>query len=154
MNSRFNITELALCSKAGTKCAVFNLRKAARAVSQFYDSALQNSGLRNTQFSLLMAISSYGPLTVNDLADNMVMDQTTVSRNVRILQKQGYIEMVPGRDMRTRPLSITTKGQIVLKTALPLWKAAQDHMTKKLGNKGMNVLLERLQMATKVARQV
>ena len=154
MNTRFSTAELALSSKARTKCAVFNLRKAARAVSQFYDGALQNSGLRNTQFSLLMAISSYGPLTVNDLAENMVMDQTTVSRNVRILRKEGYIEIVPGKDMRTRALSITTKGQTVLKTALPLWNAAQAHMTKKLGDKGMNALLEILQMATNVARQV
>lgn len=152
MNNHFSSTELALCSKSRTTCVSFNLRKAARAVSQFYDSTLQNSGLRNTQFSLLMAIHNHGPLTVNDLAENMVMDQTTVSRNVSILQKQGYIEMVPGRDMRTRPLSITNKGQIVLQTALPLWKAAQAHMAKKLGDKGMKVLLEGLQMATKAVR--
>ena len=153
MNSRFNSAELALSSKARTVCTVFNLRKAARAVSQFYDNALQNSGLRNTQFSLLIAISSYGPLTVNDLAENMVMDQTTVSRNVSILRKEGYIEIMPGKDMRTRALSITAKGQAVLKAALPLWNTAQAHMIKKLGNKGMSALLEGLQMATNVAKQ-
>ena len=154
MNRRIDIPEHALWSEMGRVCVGFNLRRAARAVSQFYDSALQDSGLRTTQFSMLVAISTHGPLTINDLANGGVMDQTTVSRNVRVLQKQGYVEIVPGTDNRTRAVSITDKGKSVLRSALPYWNRAQASMAKKLGDKEVKVLLEGLRMATKVARQV
>ena len=154
MNTRVDTSEHALCSEMGRVCVGFNLRRAARAVSQFYDSAMQGSGLRGTQFSMLVAISTYGPLTINDLANGGVMDQTTVSRNVRVLQKQGYVEMVPGTDKRTRAVSITEKGKSVLKSAVPHWNRAQASIAKKLGDKEVKVLLEGLRMATKVARQL
>lgn len=152
MNSRIDTSELALCSEISRICVGFNLRRAARAVSRFYDGTFQDSGLRGTQFSMLVAIHTYGPLTINDLANGGVMDQTTVSRNVRVLEKQGYVEMVPGTDKRTRAVSITSKGKSVLKSAIPHWKTAQAHMTKKLGDQGMKVLLEGLKMATKAVR--
>lgn len=148
------IAGLSLCSEISRVCVGFNLRRAARAVSQFYDGALQASGLRSTQFSLLVAIFEHGPVTVNDLADGMVMDQTTVSRNLRVLQKQGYVEMAPGADRRTRAVSITRDGKKVLKDAIPFWKKAQAHVIMKLGDKGMRTLLEALQVATTVVRQV
>ena len=152
MNSRIDDSELALWSEVSKICVGFNLRRAARAVSRFYDSTFQNSGIRGTQFSMLVAIHTYGPLTINDLANGGVMDQTTVSRNVRCLQKQGYVEMVPGTDKRTRAVNITNKGKSVLRSAIPQWKTAQAHMKKKLGDTGMKALLEGLQMATNAVR--
>lgn len=152
MGTDSNFSDLSLCSEISRVCVSFNLRRAARAVSRFYDSALQDSGLRGTQFSLLVAIFEHGPVTVNDLADGMVMDQTTVSRNLRVLQKQGYVAMMPGADKRTRAVSITNKGKNILRGAMPFWKNAQAHMATKLGDKGMKLLLERLQTATTIAR--
>ncbi len=152
MNERIDTSEHALWSEMSRICVGFNLRRAARAVSQFYDSTFQDSGLRATQFAMLVAIHTYGPLTINDLANGGVMDQTTVSRNVRVLQREGYVEMVPGNDKRTRAVNITSKGKSVLRSAIPHWKTAQAHMAKKLGDKGMKVLLEGLQMATKAVR--
>ncbi len=145
---------LSLCPEIVQVCANFNLRRAARAVSQFYDGALQGSGLRSTQFSMLVAIHENGPLTVNNLGNGMVMDQTTVSRNLRVLQKQGYVAMVPGTDRRTRAVSITKKGTNVLRDAIPSWKKAQAHMTTTLGEKRMQQLFEGLQAATTIARGV
>ena len=154
MNRRVDTSEHALWSEMSRVCVGFNLRRAARAVSQIYDSAMQDCGLRATQFSMLVAISTYGPLTINDLANGGVMDQTTVSRNVRVLQKQGYVEMVPGTDKRTRAVSITNKGKSVLRSALPHWNRVQASMAKKLGDKEVKVLLEGLRMAVKVAKQL
>jgi DNA-binding MarR family transcriptional regulator len=153
MGTRSDTSALSLCASISRDCTSFNLRKAARAVSQFYDSALQGSGLRGTQFSLLAGIYQHGPVTINDLSDGMVMDQTTVSRNVRVLQKHGYVEMVPGADRRTRGVSITPKGKRALEAAIPLWKRAQAHMAIHLGEKRIQALLGELEMATKVARQ-
>jgi DNA-binding MarR family transcriptional regulator len=134
-------------------CVGFNLLKATRAVSQFYNHTLQASGLRGTQFTLLVAINGYGPLSVNGMAEGLVMDQTTVSRNVKVLKKQGYVEMTPGADQRTRVVSITDEGKSVLTSAIPLWRTAQTHMRRKLGDKRMDVLLEGLRIAIEIAKK-
>lgn len=152
MNSRIDTSGLALSSEMSKVCIGFNLLKATRAVSQFYNHALQASGLRGTQFSLLVAINGHGPLSINDMADGMVMDQTTVSRNVRVLQKQGYVEMTRGADQRMRVVSITNKGKSVLNSAIPLWRSAQAHLRGKLGAKRMDVLLEGLHIAVEIAK--
>ena len=125
-------------------CTCFNLRKAARAVTQLYDEALQSSGLRGTQFSLLAALNHMGSATVSDLARAMVMDRTTLTRNLRPLEKQGWIEIVPGKDRRTRQLALTSSGRKTLKQAMPLWKKAQKQMVTLLGRQRWTGLLDHL----------
>ncbi len=90
--------ELAHC----TSCACFNLRKVTRAVTQLYDELLRPAGLRVTQFSLLVAVRMAGPVGVTRLVELTVMDRTTLTRNLELLQKQGLIEVASGEDRRTR----------------------------------------------------
>lgn len=76
-------------------CNCFTLRSAARHVSQLYDQFLASAGLRTTQFSILAKLKSLGPLTINALAKEMVMDRTTLGRNIQPLERDGLIRVVP-----------------------------------------------------------
>lgn len=121
--------ELAHC----VNCACFNLRKVTRAVTQLYDDMLRPSGLRVTQFSLLVVGRMMGPVSVTRLAEMTVMDRTTLTRNLELLRKKGLIEVAPGDDRRTRIVTITRRGNAALAEAMPFWKKAQSHVVKALG---------------------
>src|SRR5262245_27534841 len=80
------------------KCICYNIRKAARLVTQFYDATLEPSGLLGTQFVLLAVIGRMGAGPITRLGKAMGMDRTTVTRNLRPLERQGFIEMDAGLD--------------------------------------------------------
>ena len=123
------IEDIAKCSV----CVGFNIRKASRAISQYYESVLKPSGIRGTQFSLLANIRSAGKPTINELAEALVMDRTTLTRNLQALEKQGLVKIGEGTDRRTRNVSLTGKGIKHLTEAIPYWEKAQEHMIKHLG---------------------
>ncbi|MEE9209045.1 MAG: MarR family winged helix-turn-helix transcriptional regulator [Kiloniellales bacterium] len=116
-----------------TNCTCFGLRKAARAVTQMYDQALKPSGLRATQLSLLAVTERAGPRRMAEIAELLVMDRTTLTRNLKPLLDQGLLERVAGADRRRRPIAITAKGRAALAQALPYWREAQMHMAGSLG---------------------
>ena len=128
----------------GNSCTCFHLRRAARAVTQVFDEVLSPSGLRATQFTLLTALEQTGPVTVSHLAGLLGMDRTTLTRNLKPLEQQGWVEAVPGEDRRTRSLSTTSRGRAVLKKALPLWDVAQKRVVDQLGKKRWSGLMEHL----------
>jgi DNA-binding MarR family transcriptional regulator len=134
-------------------CACFNVRKAARAVTQFYDSTLKPSGLRATQFTLLVALSRRGKIGVTELADKLVMERTTLTRNLKPLQKQGLIEIAAGSDRRTRSIFITEAGQKKLAAAIPYWQQAQEVIAEGLGNTDFNVMLSNIALVTSLSKQ-
>ena len=125
-------------------CLCFNLRKAARAVTQLYDAALEPAGLRATQFSLLAVLAGRDAVTITDLARAMVMDRTTLTRNLRPLEKQGLVAIAPGDDRRTREVSLTRRGRQALKHATPRWRHAQTGMLDALGDRRARHLLGEL----------
>ncbi len=127
-------------------CTSFNLRKAARAVTHLYDEMLKPSGLRSTQFSLLTVLSMGGAETISNLAHTLVMDRTTLTRNLKPLQAQGWIKRVPGEDRRTRAWTITPQGRKVLAQALPLWQKAQKDTVSLLGKVRWSGLLDHLKL--------
>src|ERR687896_523796 len=86
-------------------CACFNLRKVARAVTHLYDETLRPAGLRATQFSLLIAARMAGPVSLTHLAELTVMDRTTLTRNLELLQKQELIDVAAGGGKRTPDLA-------------------------------------------------
>ena len=118
----------------GNRCACGNIRRAARSVTQYYDSYLKPSGIRSTQLSVLLSISLNDGITVNEMADLLVMDQTTVTRNVAILEQRGYIiSSAAVDDGRKRHLAVTDKGVEKLEEVMPLWDAAQSRLESNLG---------------------
>lgn len=115
-------------------CACKNLRMTTRVVTQYFDKAFQPIGLRATQFALLADISSREESTIGELADFLLMDQTTVTRNIEILKKNGYVSVKLGEnDLRKRCISITESGTRILKDALPLWEEAQSVIEQGVG---------------------
>ncbi len=137
-----------------TKCACFNLRKAARAITQLYDAALEPSRLRATQFSLLAVLRAMGEPTISRLAKAMVMDRTTLTRNLRPLEKLGLLEVIAGKDRRTRHVGLTVLGRDRLATAFPLWREAQARVAKGLGAARRERLLSDLAGVVAIAHPV
>jgi len=115
-------------------CSFLGLRKAMRHVTQFYDRELAPSGLRITQFSILSRLRQLGPCGINALAAEMVMDRTTMGRNLRPLEAAGLvaIETDPG-DRRGRRAQLTPEGLARLRAARPYWAAAQQGFERCYG---------------------
>lgn len=138
-------------ANALANCTCFNLRKAARAVTQTYDKALKPSGLRATQFSLLSMVAKLGPVGIKDLARELVMDRTTLGRNLKVLADRGLLEIGEGDDRRYRPITVTARGKKNLDLALPLWLQAQTRMTNDLGHDRWAGLLDDLSETVRLA---
>lgn len=134
-------------------CTCFNLRKASRAVTQLFDEKLKPSGLLATQFTILVAISVAGSGTMNDLAKGLVMDRTTLTRNLKPLERQGLIVIQAGQDQRVRVVSLTDEGRAALAKALPLWDEAQACVIEGLGQQGWKALLSGLSDTTSLVRE-
>ncbi len=132
-------------------CACANLRKAARAVTQVFDEALAPSGLRVTQFTLLVTNRLAGESTINELAERMAMDRTTLSRNLKPLVRSGLLEVRPGEDGRTRLVRITPAGERMLEEAYPLWQRAQQETVSVLGEERYEALLGDVAQAVSLA---
>jgi DNA-binding MarR family transcriptional regulator len=129
------------------QCTCFNLRKAARAVTQYYDEVLRPSGLRVTQFSLLMVLRAAGTLSMTELADMAVMDRTTLKRNLDLLERERLVRVRAGADARVREVSLTDAAVQRLDAALPYWEAAHSQVTGKLGRGRSDRLLADLAAA-------
>lgn len=116
-----------------TKCACFNFRIATRSLTQHYDNVMKPTGILSTQFTLLVAVTLLGPITITKLAEKAVMDRTTLSRNIRPLKKMGLLRIQPGEDKREKVIEITNKGIKKLEESLPLWKKAQRRALSGVG---------------------
>jgi DNA-binding MarR family transcriptional regulator len=124
---------------AGCNCLA--LRQAARHVSQFYDQFLAGSGLRGTQYSILARLHRRGPMGINALAAELVMDRTTLGRNILPLQRDGFIVIVPGHvDRRSKELKLTKAGAARFRAATARWNAAQARFEKAFGGKRAKAL--------------
>lgn len=107
-------------------CNCLALRQAARQITQMYDVALAAVDLRATQYSVLNRLDRLGPSSVQDLADALVLDRSTLGHNLRPLERDGFIRLATDRDdRRTRRLELTASGKAKLESARPLWRAAQ-----------------------------
>ncbi|MAZ02035.1 MAG: MarR family transcriptional regulator [Sneathiella sp.] len=124
-------------------CICLRFRKAARRVSQIYDQHLEPYGLTITQYGLLGHIRRYKGIGVGALAEKLVMDPTTLTRNLRPLERKGFVLMVPDeKDRRSRNLSLTTSGQEILNTARPGWNAAQEKIRTVLGSDTNKMMID------------
>ena len=115
-------------------CASFNFRRTARAVTRIYDAALQDSGIRSTQFAILVGIAKKQTVSIGTLADVLVIDGTTLARSLRLLKKEGLISISARSTMRRRFLTVTPKGKRVLSRSVPLWRAAHERFVATVGS--------------------
>ena len=127
-----------------SNCVCANLRRATRVITQVYDAALQPLGLKATQFTLLATLAKCGDVPLTKLAEALVMDRTTLTRNLQPLAKKGWLSVEQGADHRERRVSLTEAGHELVERAMPLWHKAQEQMTERLGQGHWAGLVETL----------
>jgi DNA-binding MarR family transcriptional regulator len=116
------------------ECNCLALRQATRHVTQFYDQHLAPAGLRTTQFSILGKLRRLGPMNINALARELVMDRTTLGRTMLPLERDGLIRLEDdSQDRRSKRLAITDAGTLRLRKAVSLWLEAQDEFERRFG---------------------
>jgi DNA-binding MarR family transcriptional regulator len=127
-------------------CNCLALRQATRHVTQFYDQFLTQTGVRATQYSILARLARKGPMTINVLAAELVMDRTTLGRNIRPLQRDGLVAIGSGKsDRRSKELRLTPSGLARFETAQKGWTRAQANFERTFGvrrAKALRMLLE------------
>jgi DNA-binding MarR family transcriptional regulator len=116
-------------------CNCLALRQATRHVTQFYDRVLTPTGLRTTQLSILARLKGAGPMTINALAGELVMDRTTLGRNILPLVREGLVAVARRRgDRRSKELRVTEAGAVRLRAALKRWARAQAQFAAVFGD--------------------
>lgn len=135
-------------------CTCSELRRAARAVTLLYDNAFRSSGLLSTQLGVLHVIYKSDSIRISHLAQELGMDRTTLTRNLSVLQRQGFIKISSGKDNRTRIVTITNKGRTTIAKAIPLWNDVQNKVKEQMGETLWNELMVNLSQFVKVADQL
>jgi DNA-binding MarR family transcriptional regulator len=129
-------------------CAL--IRKAGRIVTRNYDKYLKPCGLKATQLSMLSKIAKNPDTAVSALAESLRMDQTTVSRNLQVLEKSGFIHLEDEMtDHRIKRIRITDLGVSKMNEAIPLWEQAQLDMERVLGRESIEEMMKTLKKLTK-----
>jgi len=109
----------------GLECVCGNLRMASRAITSIYDAHLRGSGLTSSQLALLWCVLARERAAMGEIAQTLLMDKTTVSRNVAALVASGLVRVRSGSDERCRTVSLTAKGRRAFVAAMPAWESAQ-----------------------------
>lgn len=113
-------------------CHCHAIRKAARHATSFYDEALAPSGLRLTQFSMLAQLSGVDGVALGELAEQLGLDRTTATRNLKLLERAGYVTLAAAEnDGRRKAIRLTLEGRAILRRAAPLWQAAQSRFEER-----------------------
>lgn len=132
------------CLNMARTCAAYNLRRAARLVTQAYDQALKPTGLKITQVSLLVSFTMVPDSNMAQQAQWLGMDRTTLSRNLRVLERKGLVDLEQGQDRREQKVRVTPAGQKALKQAYPLWLKAQERVVGGMGHEKWAALAKEL----------
>jgi DNA-binding MarR family transcriptional regulator len=115
-----------------TECYCTQFRRSANALTHIYDDALRAVGLKITQLTLLRGLERLKSATYNEIADELSLDKTTISRNIKILIDAGWVKVSIEEDARYRVASLSSAGRNVLIEAEPHWRAAQMQVEKDL----------------------
>jgi len=135
-------------------CACLQFRKTSRAVSALYDGFLSSAGLTVTQYALLVSIARAKGISRTVLAANLEMDRTTLTRNLRPLERDGFVTQKSGADLRERILRLTASGQKRLDRSFPHWEAAQRAFFSEFGQDRFEVLRSLLRNAADASKTV
>ena len=119
-----------------------NFRRTSRALTKLYENALRPVGLRSTQFTIMQALSLAGEVTQSQLIGILAMDSTTLTRTLRIMDREGWIAERRGQDRRERRLRLSRAGETQFKRALPAWEKVQSQLRHEMGEQSWKNLLE------------
>jgi DNA-binding MarR family transcriptional regulator len=137
-----------------TPCLCAALRQASRAVTRIYDTELRDSGLRTTQHAVLRLLGRVGEVRQGDLGEMASLDQTTVTRNLQLLETNGLVTIREGADRREKLGKITDAGKELLEEARPAWARAQKRMQRILPDGVWDLLFAALPEVTKAASRL
>jgi DNA-binding MarR family transcriptional regulator len=127
------------------ECNCLAVRQAARYITQFYDRYLATAGLRTTQYGVLSRLKRQGPMSINTLAAELVVDRTTLGRNIRPLERDGLIAIESDpTDGRTKIVRLTKAGDARYQRAQKRWAEAQRDFERAYGGKQASQLREDL----------
>ena len=130
-------------TEASARCAVTLLRKASRAVARRYETELARAGLTATQMAILRALERRGALILSRLAEDLVLERTSLYRALRPLVAQRLVTVV-SRDQRSKQATLTAAGRRRIAAALPHWRRAQDRFIRDVGEREWPALVARL----------
>ena len=143
MSRRETVVDDALSRSIDTiaeTCIAVRLRLVNRVVTTIYDDALRPLGLKVSQLNILIVTAKLGLARPAQVCDILQLEASTLSRNVKPLQANGWLEVVPHADARAQPFRLTPRGQRLIEKAVPAWEAAQRQATALLGDKGIGML--------------
>lgn len=141
-------------SSINAKCCCFAMRKVMRAVTQCYDRYLESTGIRSTQFTLLVELSSTKAKTLTEIAEGLVMDRTTLTRNLKPLEKLELISTIQPVDKRSKAYILTELGKQTVDKCVPLWEKAQNSIVGNLGDERFDGLLRELSSVIEISNNV
>ena len=120
---RTGLVSLALTHRIRDTCLCLHLQRAARVVARRFDEALRPLGLTSGQFSLLMSLNDPKPPTIGSVANLLAMDRTTLTANLKPLERRGLVAIsVDATDRRSRRVTSTRTGRALLAKAVPVWE--------------------------------
>lgn len=125
-------------------CVTFNLQRATRSLIRAFEAAARDSGLTAPQFSTLSLLEGFGQVSVTGLAEKLGTDRTTLTRNLDVLARKGWIAEVPAEDGRLHVWTLTDAGKHRLAMALPVWQAFQAGLVERIGEGQVRSILETL----------
>ena len=131
-----DVTDYMACAS----CFCLASRQAARRITRLYDSRMQQSGIRVTQFTILSQLMLRGEMPIGKLASILGMERTTLTRNLTLLEQQKWISIKAGDDPRSRMIAITAQGRGMVRRGFPYWSKAQAQVGKMLGADGQAAL--------------
>jgi DNA-binding MarR family transcriptional regulator len=132
----------AVSREIARSCLLTRTRQISRVLTAIYDDALRPFGIVASQFTLLVLVAEFGPLSRSDLGRRNQHDRSTLTRNLQPLIAHGWVaEDIPGDDGRSRPLTLTEAGRAVLNSASAAWSAAQTQASALLGEAGAGALM-------------
>ena len=130
------------------RCLCLGVHRAARALARRFDQALAPFGISHGQYSLLMSLNRPDAPRLGEAADFLAMDRTTLTANLKPLERRGLVAIVPDKDdRRSRRLHLTDAGRDLLKAAVPVWRRTHDEVDTHLTTNGKSLRRELAQIA-------
>ena len=131
-----------------SECIGARLRMLNRATTRIYDEVLRPHGIKFSQMNILTLVTLHGPISPGQVARRLAIEKSTLSRNVRILESNGWIESRPGEVGNSQLLRVTAQGRRLLRKASPSWRRAQEQVASLLGDRATSAIrnaVERVQ---------
>lgn len=142
------------CEKMLSTCFFLNFAKAMRPINHIFSQEIKNVGLTPTQLSVLVTIGRNQNSSISALGKILNLDESTLTRNLMLLERDGYIQKLIGADKRRKLIALTDEGCIIIENAMPHWQNAQSKLEDIIGNKIWENLLVSLQLFTDLKQKL